>query len=257
MEKPDTTLKEEVVFFLQKVKRHFVIAALIFFLPIAIALFFAYRDFPTYNTRMMMRMTILSNQEMIYFFKSLQDLLAAHDYQTISGKYFIEKKYADDIRTISVEKVKDKSDVYIVNLSCRDVNCIIPIEKGLSAFMIKTSDANEKNKFRKLALTSQIDSVESQIKIMQELVTSIRSNKSISTDIYPFYAASATTSLLQLYDKRNDLNEKLNTTNGFSIVDSFVVPGNPQKLSLTKYIIVGLIAGMMISYFVVKELLNS
>ncbi|MBK7854759.1 MAG: hypothetical protein IPJ79_07470 [Bacteroidetes bacterium] len=62
--------------------------------------------------------------------------------------------------------------------------------------------------------------------------------------------------LLHLYDLRNDLKEKLSTTVGYSIIDGFLIPEKPQTQSLTKFVIIGLIVGLVVCYFLLKEFLS-
>jgi len=256
MDYTEGTLKAELISITGKAKKHFAILLIAFVIPLVISVFIGYRDFPIYNTKMLIRMSLLSGSELSYFFKSYQDLLNAQDYTTIEKKFFISEKHSSKIRRIWIEKLKDKSDGYIINLSCCDIDCIKPVEEGIGSFMRNESDANEKNKIRRKALITQIDSVNSQIAIMDTLVRSIRSNKGIATDIYPFYAASATMNLLHLYDLRNDLKEKLSTTVGYSIIDGFLIPEKPQTQSLTKFVIIGLIVGLVVCYFLLKEFLS-
>lgn len=255
MEKQESDFKKEFRQTLSRAKKYKVTVLFSFLVPIAISIFIGYRNFPTYNTKMLVRMSLLTNNEMSYFFKSLQDLVNTNDFETIHKKFFIPKEHSSKIKKIWIEKVKDKADGYIINLSCCNIECIKPIEDGIVSFMNYESSINEKNKLRKITLTTQLDSLNKQIAIMDTLVKAIRSNKGITSDVYPFYAANATMSLLQLYDKKNELNEKLGTTIGFNVIDSFLVPAKPMQLNLSKHLVAGIVAGFMISFFLLKEIL--
>lgn len=243
---------EQIAGFLNLIKSNVILLSISFFTPIAVAFIFVYFNPPDYRARMIARVNFITSNETNYFVQSLQDLITSSDYRSLGKLLAMKEKNVRSLREIKYVRVRDKTEGFLISVEVNDTTILRPLEKGLEYFMESNPYLKDKIFTKKETLENQLKYLNKEIRTLDSIKVEIEKTGYLNALEMPYYQSSIYVQLVSLRDKRSEVSEKLNDLNGFVIIKGFSIPERPQNGSAKKYLVLGILGGMICCFLAIK-----
>ncbi|MEO6490731.1 MAG: hypothetical protein ABIO04_12380 [Ferruginibacter sp.] len=210
-----------------------------------------------YGSSMLLHSFTLSNTEQIKIIETWNDLLKNKEYKVLAKRLHCEPKMLENVRKLSAMEIQklyipNNPNGFMVEALVKDNNVLDSLGKGIVYGLETTEYIKAKLDARRSTLLQLIDKVRSEIikldSTKRNIEYSINNNNQHSSS-YIIDVSGINIQMIGLNEKLLGYLDELKFTNAVQVLQNFEKFRTPVAPKLLKSLLLGLIGGLALGYF--------
>jgi LPS O-antigen subunit length determinant protein (WzzB/FepE family) len=233
---------------------------LLVFLALGIFLaLFLYKITPKqYESKLIVRSNILTNEEEIEVIQNWNDLMKKGDYSAVSSILNCNPNILKKVRNITATQIQklyiqNNPNGVVIDVFVTDTSILTYLQNALLYGLSNSSYVQERISIKRENLNDLISKIKIEISKLDSTKTNVQNiiinNKKESSNLL-IDVSNINGQWMVLVEKLHGYQEELKFINAFQILQNFDKPSKPEKPKLSYYLFFGLIGGGFIGYLI-------
>jgi len=221
--------------------------------------FLKYSSLPTiYKSRMIVSSSLLSNQNYIQIAANWNALLKSGDHATLAVLFNTHDNVLEKVKQIKAEEIQKIFSVnnpngFIIDVWITDISMLDKLQKGILYGFDNSDYVKDRLMAKRNKLHELIKKTSYEIKWLdstKKMVENILVGKETSSSPLIVDGSSISRQLVDIHEKLLSYEEELRFTDAVQVLQSFSKFKNPAGPNLYKWLLLGLISGLSVSYLI-------